>query len=273
MLSHVQFFVTSGTVAHQAPLSMGFPRQEHWSGLPLPSPGDLPHLGVESTSPALAGEFFTTESSGNPPERVGKWSRSVLSDSLRPHGAYQAPPSMGFSRQKCWSGLPFPSPGDLPDPGIEPRCSILQADALLFEPPGKPPQKSRDRSKSYLPPDKGMPFRSGFWWGGLAQCISWLSCVWTWCQWWLDSGDRLFQTLPFSRPETWAAWTLQASLLWSSRQPGVLGALCFQPSCHNWRRVSPAQPPALCASGGPPHPCPPASSLQRAAKGHLVKAP
>ena len=46
--------------------------------------------------------------------------------------------SMGFSRQECWSGLPFPSPGDLPDPGIEPRSPALQADALLFEPPGKP---------------------------------------------------------------------------------------------------------------------------------------
>ena len=44
--------------------------------------------------------------------------------------AYQAPLSMGFSRQECWSGLPFPSPGDLPDPGIKPRSPALQADAL-----------------------------------------------------------------------------------------------------------------------------------------------
>ena len=50
--------------------------------------------------------------------------------------AYQAPPSMGFSRQECWSGLPFPSPGDLPDPGIEPGSPALQADALPSEPPG-----------------------------------------------------------------------------------------------------------------------------------------
>ena len=49
--------------------------------------------------------------------------------------AYQAPLSMGLSRQKCWSGLPLPSPGDLPDPGIEPGSP---ADALLSEPPGKP---------------------------------------------------------------------------------------------------------------------------------------
>ena len=48
--------------------------------------------------------------------------------------AYQAPPSMGFSRQEYWSGLPFPSPGDLPDPGMEPGCPEFQADALTSEP-------------------------------------------------------------------------------------------------------------------------------------------
>ena len=52
--------------------------------------------------------------------------------------AYQASPSIGFSRQEYWSGLPFPSPTDLPDPGIEPRSSVLRADALPSEPPGKP---------------------------------------------------------------------------------------------------------------------------------------
>ena len=51
--------------------------------------------------------------------------------------AYQASPSMGFSRQEYWSGLPFPSPGDLPDPGIEPGSPALQADTLPSEPPGK----------------------------------------------------------------------------------------------------------------------------------------
>ena len=70
-----------------------------------------------------------------------KWSRSVVSDSLRPHGlyvAYQTPPSMGFSGQEYWSGVPFPSLGDLPDPGIEPGSPEFQADALTSEPPGKP---------------------------------------------------------------------------------------------------------------------------------------
>ena len=60
-----------------------------------------------------------------------------MSDSLNPI-AYQAPLSMEFSRQEYWSGLPFPSPGNLPDPGIEPRSLTLRADSLPSEPPGKP---------------------------------------------------------------------------------------------------------------------------------------
>ena len=51
--------------------------------------------------------------------------------------AYKAPLSMEFSRQEYWNGLPFPSPGDLPDPGIKPWSPTLQADALPSEPPGK----------------------------------------------------------------------------------------------------------------------------------------
>ena len=56
----------------------------------------------------------------------------------------QVPLSMEFSRQEYWSGLPFPSPGDLPDPGIEPGSPALQADSLPFEPPGNPPSQARD---------------------------------------------------------------------------------------------------------------------------------
>ena len=59
-------FVTPGTVAHQAPLSMGFPRQEYWNGLPFPSPGDLSDPGIKPTPPALAGGFFITEPSRKP---------------------------------------------------------------------------------------------------------------------------------------------------------------------------------------------------------------
>ena len=51
--------------------------------------------------------------------------------------AYQVPPSMGFSRQEYWSGLPFPSVGDLPDSGVEPGPAALQADSFPSEPPGK----------------------------------------------------------------------------------------------------------------------------------------
>ena len=59
--------------------------------------------------------------------------------------AYQASPSMGFSRQEYWSGLPFPLPGDLPDPGIEPGSPALEADALTSEPPGKPKELLKSR--------------------------------------------------------------------------------------------------------------------------------
>ena len=65
-LSHIQCFVTPWTVVRQAPLSMGFSRQEYWSGLPFPSPGDCPDPGVKPASPALAGGFFTTPP-GKPP--------------------------------------------------------------------------------------------------------------------------------------------------------------------------------------------------------------
>ena len=98
--SRVQLFVTLWTAARQVSLSMGFSRQEYWSGLPCPPPGDLPNPGIKPTSlmsPALAGKFYTTE-----------------------------PP-----------GKPFPSPGDLPHPGIEPRSPALQADSLPSEPTGK----------------------------------------------------------------------------------------------------------------------------------------
>ena len=83
--SCVQLCATPQTAAHQAPLSLGFSRQEHWSGLPFPSP-------VHESE-------------------KWKWSCSVVSDSPTPWTeAYQAPLSMGFSRQEYWSGVPLPSP-------------------------------------------------------------------------------------------------------------------------------------------------------------------
>ena len=75
VLSRVQLFLSPWTVAHQAPLPMGFPRQEYWSGLPSPPPGDLPDPGIEPTpgtepvslgSPALTDTFLPTELSEKP---------------------------------------------------------------------------------------------------------------------------------------------------------------------------------------------------------------
>ena len=72
-LSHVYLFVTPWTVARQAPLSVGFPRQEYWSGLPFPSAGDLPDPGTEPSSPA----FFTTELPGKLSEIKGLLSQRL----------------------------------------------------------------------------------------------------------------------------------------------------------------------------------------------------
>ena len=87
MLSRVWLFATPWTVAHQAPLSMGFLRQQYWSGLQFPSPGDLPDPGIETMPPALAGRFFTSE----PPEKPLKlircrkrdWQKTLRAISLR----------------------------------------------------------------------------------------------------------------------------------------------------------------------------------------------
>ena len=82
--SRVQLCATPETAAYQAPPSLGFSRQEHWTGLPFPSP------------------MHESEK--------WKWSHSVMSDSATPWtAAYKAPPSMGFSRHEYWSGLPLPS--------------------------------------------------------------------------------------------------------------------------------------------------------------------
>ena len=79
---HIPLFVTSWTVAHQDPLSMGISRQEYWSGLPCPPPGDLPSPGIEPgslTFPALVGGFFSTSNSG----------KEALSNSIYPENQLQ----------------------------------------------------------------------------------------------------------------------------------------------------------------------------------------
>ena len=70
-------FVTTWTVACQAPLSTGFSRQEYWNGLPFPSPRDLPDPGIKHASPALQEDSFTTETAGKPSVRLGKWQKFI----------------------------------------------------------------------------------------------------------------------------------------------------------------------------------------------------
>ena len=84
--SRVQPFVTPWTMACQAPLVLGFSRQEYWSGLPFPSP-------------TIKKEVSEVKSLSRVPLFATPWT-----------AAHQAPPSLGFSRQEHWSGLPFPSP-------------------------------------------------------------------------------------------------------------------------------------------------------------------
>ena len=133
LFSHVQLFATSRTVAHQVPLSMGFLRQEYWSGLPFPSPEDLPNPGIESKSSGLAGRFFTTESLGKPIcvitwvftvvkihwtvhlktctfycMQIMLFSHPVVSDALRPHGLqHTRPPCPSPSPEVCPSSCPL----------------------------------------------------------------------------------------------------------------------------------------------------------------------
>ena len=139
--SRVRLFATPWTLAFQAPLSVGFSRQEYWSEWPLPSPGDLPNPGIELSalkSPALAGRGFTAREAPLGTPKGGNVTLSARSDSATPRTvAHQAPLSMGFSRQEDWSGSRFPSPGDLPDPGVKPGSPVLQVDSLASEPPGK----------------------------------------------------------------------------------------------------------------------------------------
>ena len=116
------------------------------TGVGCPPPGHLPGPGIESKSlmsPALAGEFFNTSTTWEAPYIVCValcLVASVVSNSWQPCGLQPARLlyPWGFSRQEYWGGLPCPPPGDLPNPGFEPRSPTLQADSLLTEPPGKP---------------------------------------------------------------------------------------------------------------------------------------
>ena len=91
------------TVAHQAPLSVEFSRQEYWSALPFPSPGDLPDPGIEPVP-------LTSPSLGSLPLLLLSRFSHVQLFATPWTAAFQAPPSVGFSRQEYWSGVPLPSP-------------------------------------------------------------------------------------------------------------------------------------------------------------------
>ena len=119
MLSCLLLFLIPWTVVRQAPLTMGFSRQEYWNGLPFPPPGDLPNPGMEPgsptppVSPALQADSLSTEPSGKPPYGKGGGGGGLVDKSCLTLAtpltvAYQAPLSMSFYRQEYWSGLPFP---------------------------------------------------------------------------------------------------------------------------------------------------------------------
>ena len=97
-----------------------------------------------------------------------QWSHLVVLNSLWPH---QAPPSMGFPRQEYWSGLSFPSPGDLSNPGIEPRSPALQEDALTSEPPGKPSKSSMEYSPNQETNLSLLKNRITLWWKRYLFCV------------------------------------------------------------------------------------------------------
>ena len=125
-------------------------RRREVSSLPTPQGRDLlpgiPFLRSCPTSPSkpspppnsAPSPASLTSSQGLRPCKVSEVAQSSLTLCNPMDYTYQAPLSMAFSRQEYWSGLPFPSAGHLPDPGVKPWSPALQADALPSEPPGKP---------------------------------------------------------------------------------------------------------------------------------------
>ena len=141
--SCVWIYATLWTVACQALLSMGFSRQEYWSGLPWPPPGDLPDPQIELASPALAGRFLTISTIWEVPQMrkdcplMGRTPPPMGSESLRPHGPARLLSPWNSPGKNTGVGCHSFTPGDLPNPGIEHRSLALQADSLPSEPPGK----------------------------------------------------------------------------------------------------------------------------------------
>ena len=178
MLSRISLFSTLWTIAHQAPLSMGLSRQEYWSGLSFPSPGDLPNPGIKPesfTSPALAGGFFTTAPLipyhknlvENELQFLANWilniyhikcynpvqfSRSVVSDFLWPH-------ELQHARPPC----PSPTPGVHPNPCPSSLwCHPAISSSVI-------PFSSCPQS---LPASESFPMSQLFAWGGQSTGVS-----------------------------------------------------------------------------------------------------
>ena len=102
--SQVQLCTAPGTVARHATLSMELSRQEYWSGLPFPFPGDLPNRRIQPSSPALAGRLFTTEPPGKPPE---VWRSPYAKDSLSM--TWRCPLPLNTKAHTCPPPHPLPS--------------------------------------------------------------------------------------------------------------------------------------------------------------------
>jgi len=151
--SRVWLFATPWTVAHQAPLSMRFSRQEYWSGLPFPPPENLPDPGIKPTSPAapaLQADSLPLSHQGSPlmwlhpGKPILSWNcqkpkmhlihLTYGTPALNPAWAVacQAPLSMGFYRQEYWSVLSFPSLGIFPTQGLNLSLLHWQADCLPY---------------------------------------------------------------------------------------------------------------------------------------------
>ena len=116
---------------------MGFSRQEYWSGLPWPLPGDLPDPGIELVSPALAGRFFTISSIWEVPQMkdcplMGRTPPPLCDPMDLPGSVHGNSPG-----RNTGVGCHSFTPGDLPNPGIKQRSLALQADSFPSEPPGK----------------------------------------------------------------------------------------------------------------------------------------
>ena len=126
--------VTPGTIACQAPMSMGFPRQEYWSRLPFPSPGIFLIQGLNP-------DFLHWQVDSLPLKHQGICIHMKVKVKVTQSCLFVTQytiQSMGFSRPEYWSGQPLASPGDLSNPGIKPRSPELQADSLPVELQGKP---------------------------------------------------------------------------------------------------------------------------------------